>query len=82
MDESFSKWLLTNGLSFRLIPKCDDEVRNLTDEALVEMAIRNVRAVTPDTKIDEVSVSVSIAMACARELDRRGKGHLLPERPE
>ena len=82
MDESFSKWLLTNGLSFRLIPKCDDEVRNLTDEALVEMARRSIKAVMPDTKIDEVSSRVAIALACARELDRRGKGHLLPERPD
>ena len=78
MDE-FLKWLADQGLSFDLIAKCDDEVRNLTDEALVEMTVRNIREVRPDMAMDKVSEHTAIAMACARELDRRGKGHLLPK---
>lgn len=56
--------LTTNGISFHPIPKCDDEVKNLTDEALVEMATRNIRDVKPGMRVDEVIALTAGAMAC------------------
>src|SRR5215475_1028612 len=60
--------------SFKRVPCFIDQVIDLDDEALVALYRKNQFL---DGTVQDVLEKVGIRKACAKELDRRDRGHLL-----
>src|SRR5262245_29206849 len=63
--------------SFHRVPCFIDEIISLDEGAIMAMFWKAMKEMKAGVETDDVIEKVAIARACAEELDRRGRGHLL-----